>query len=215
MNELERDLAGATAAHRALESAIAPLTDQRVRVPSLLPDWTVGHVLTHIARNADGVRAMLEGALRDEVAPQYPGGLDQRTADIEAGAQRDAAAIVADVSLSNERLEAVWLAMTPAAWAGHGLTVMGEAPCTDLPFRRWRETVVHLADAGLGYTWHDWPADYRRAELRRMTMLWNSRQPMGLTGLPAAAVAAPEPLRVAWLLGRADIDGLAPAGLTA
>jgi hypothetical protein len=75
--------------------------------------------------------------------------------------------------------------------------------------------VIHLADTGLGYTWHDWPADYLRAELRRMTMLWDSRQPMGLTGLPALALAVPEPQRVAWLVGRATIDGLEPSGLMA
>jgi hypothetical protein len=44
-------------------------------------------------------------------------------------------------------------------------------------------------------------------------MLWNSRQSMGLTGLPAPALAVDEHLRLAWLLGRADIEGLGPAGL--
>ncbi|MEN9823907.1 MAG: hypothetical protein RLZ04_2333 [Actinomycetota bacterium] len=61
--------------------------------------------------------------------------------------------------------------------------------------------------------WENWPTDYVRRELVRSTMLWNSRRPMGMTGLPPAAMTVPEALRVAWLVGRAEIDGLAPAGL--
>jgi hypothetical protein len=44
-------------------------------------------------------------------------------------------------------------------------------------------------------------------------MLWRARQPMGATGLPAAALAVDEPTRLAWLMGRAAIGELAPAGI--
>ena len=54
MNDLDRDLAGAARAHGAVIAALRLLTDHQVRQPSLLPGWTVGHVATHIARNADG-----------------------------------------------------------------------------------------------------------------------------------------------------------------
>jgi maleylpyruvate isomerase len=72
---------------------------------------------------------------------------------------------------------------------------------------------VHHADLGLGYGWVDWPTEFVRVEVQRLTMLWNSRRSMGLTGLPPEALAADEHRRAAWLLGRADIDGLQPAGL--
>jgi maleylpyruvate isomerase len=215
MDERQRDLQGAVAAHRMLEVHLATLTDAQVAGPSLLPDWSVGHVITHIARNADGVRLMLEGALRGEVAPQYPGGVEQRAADIAAGSVRGAAGLVADVRATNERLEAVFTAMTDEAWQGHGRSMVGTVAVAELPFRRWRETVVHHADLGLQYTWRDWPAEYVRLELRTQTMLWNSRQAMGLTGLPSEALAVDEHRRLAWLLGRAAIEGLQPAGLMA
>ena len=215
MDERQRDLEGAVAAHRVLEAHLATLTDHQVAGPSLLPDWTVGHVITHIARNADGVRLMLEGALRGEVASQYPGGVEQRAADIAAGAVRGAAGVMADVRASNQRLEAAFDAMTDEAWLGEGRSVVGMVPVAELPFRRWRETVVHHADLGLQYTWRDWPAEYVRLELRTQTMLWNSRQSMGLTGLPTAAQAVDEHRRVAWLMGRTTIEGLPPAGLMA
>ena len=64
-------------------------------------------------------------------------------------------------------------------------------PHADLPFRRLREVLVHHADLGDdGFTPAEWPADYVREELRRMEMLYNARQPMGVTGLPEAARAA-------------------------
>jgi hypothetical protein len=36
---------------------------------------------------------------------------------------------------------------------------------------------------------------------------------MGTTGLPEAALKAPPVLRLQWLLGRAEIDDLGPAGV--
>ena len=89
----------------------------------------------------------------------------------------------------------------------------GTVKVNDLPFRRWRETVVHHADLGMGFTWRDWPADYVRLELARTTMLWASRKPMGLTTLPLAAQTLPDGARLAWLLGRTAVAGLDPAGI--
>ena len=82
-----------------------------------------------------------------------------------------------------------------------------------LPARRWRETEVHHADLGLGYTFADMPADFVRPELRRMEMQWQARQPMGLTTLPEAVLHRPPHERLAWLMGRLEIDGVAPAGV--
>jgi maleylpyruvate isomerase len=213
MSDLRRDLLAATEAHRVLEPSLAGLSEQQVRQASLLPNWTVGHVLTHIARNADGFRRMLEGALRGEVAEMYPGGLDRRNADIEAGAGRTAEAIVDDVRVSAARLELAFDAMNDDAWDREGSAPFGTITMIDIPFRRCREVHVHHADLGLGYAWRDWPTAYVRVELQRMTMLWNSRRSMGLTGLPPQALAVDDHHRTAWLLGRAGIDGLDPAGL--
>ena len=53
--DLQRELDGVVAAHAALGQALDVLTDEQVRSPFLLPGWSVGHVLTHLARNADGM----------------------------------------------------------------------------------------------------------------------------------------------------------------
>lgn len=213
MNDFDRDVRGATSAHLRLVAELAALTDDLVAAPSLLPGWSVAYVLTHLARNADSQVLMLQAAARGDVGAQYPGGAQQRQADIEAGAGRGATELVADVVASNARLEAAWASTNDAGRDGEGLGLFGPVAITDLPFRRWRETVVHHADLGLGYGWADWPADYVRLELARAAMLWASRKPMGLTPLPAVAVSLPDHERLAWLLGRTTVAGLDAAGI--
>src|SRR4029077_10081492 len=156
MNELDRDRSGATRAHSAVVAALQDLTDDQVTRPSLLPGWTVGHVATHIARNAEGHVRMFDAAKRGEIAAMYPGGREQRTADIEAGARRTAAELRDDVATTAAQLEAVWAAMPAAAWAGRGIPFSGESTMAELLFIRWREVTVHHADLGLGYSWSDW-----------------------------------------------------------
>ena len=124
---------------------LSGLTDEIVQRPSLLPDWTVAHTLTHIARNADSHVLMLQAAASGEIGAQYPGGMEQRNADIEAGIGRSAAALVADVGASNARLEAAWLSLTDEGWTGEGLSVFGPVPINDLPFRRWRRAFTSCA----------------------------------------------------------------------
>jgi maleylpyruvate isomerase len=213
MNVVDRDRAGAARAHSAVVATLRTLTDQQVTQASLLPDWTVGHVATHLARNAEGHLRMFEAAMRGDTAEMYPGGREQRSADIEAGATRIAAEITADVTDTATRLEAVWEAMPPAAWARRGITIAGEETMADLLFIRRREVEVHHADLGLGFSWPDWDPEYVRLDLARLTMLWASRKPMGMTSLPPAAISVGDHHRLAWLLGRAEIDGLAPAGI--
>lgn len=213
MNSIERDVRGATAAHVRLEAAIASLTDDDVRKPSLLPNWTIGHVLTHLARNADSHVLMLQAANNGEISAQYPGGVEQRNGDIEAGSTRSAAELIADVSSTNAALQEAWASTAPRGWEGSGMTVSGLGAIADMPFRRWREAVVHHRDLGLGYDWSQWPDDYVRLDLQRMTALWASRKPMGLTTLPAEALAVDDRTRLAWLMGRTAIGDLAPADI--
>jgi maleylpyruvate isomerase len=213
MNDVDRDRAGAARAHTAVVATLQSLTDQQVGQPSLLPGWTVGHVATHIARNAEGHLAMLDAATRGEVGAMYPGGREQRTADIEAGAGRPASELIADVADTAAQLEATWAAMPSDAWTRRGVTIAGEETMAELLFIRWREAAVHHADLGLGSSWSDWDPEYVRLDLVRLTMLWASRKPMGMTALPPEAMSVGDHHRLAWLLGRADIDGLAPAGI--
>jgi maleylpyruvate isomerase len=204
-------VAGAQESHRGLLGMLEQL-DLDASAPSLLPGWSVGHVLTHIARNADSMVRVLDATERGEVVERYPGGKSTRNAEIEAGFARPADEHVADVAATIARLEAAWTRHTQ--WDGISRESDGrEVTVAWLVFARWREVEVHRADLGLGYGPQDWPGEYVRKDLRVMEMLWNARRPMGMTGLPDAALQAPPANRLAWLLGRAEIDGLPPAGI--
>ena len=87
------DIDGCTRSHARLLSELAHLDDEAVQRPSLLPGWDVAMLVTHLARNADSHRGMLEGAAAGEVRRQYPS-QERREADIEAGRGRSAAEAV-------------------------------------------------------------------------------------------------------------------------
>src|SRR5680860_1101225 len=91
------------ASTEALQHTLAHLTDEQARGQSLLPGWTRGHVLTHVARNADAMLNLATWARTGEETPMYAS-REQRDADIEEGATRPAAALVADVNETHQHL---------------------------------------------------------------------------------------------------------------
>jgi maleylpyruvate isomerase len=93
----------------------ARFTDEDVRAPSLLPDWTRGHVLTHLARNADGGRRLLSWARTGMETPEYPSAA-ARAAEIEAGAGRCAAELEADLGESADLFAEEYRRMPAEAW---------------------------------------------------------------------------------------------------
>lgn len=178
-----------------------------------LPGWTRGHLLTHLARNAEGLLRILDGAERGESVEQYPGGAVGRAAGIDAGADRPWDVLVDDVRDTAAALDAKIAGQQ--RWDGGGVNSGGAPlPTADVPFLRCREVLIHHVDLSVdGYGPDDWPAEYVREELRRLEMAWNARKPMGATGLPPAALSLPPVTRLLWLLGRTSIDGLPPAGV--
>ena len=173
--------------------------------PSELPAWTVGHVLTHIARNADSTLRMLAGL------PQYWKGLESRVADIELGAGRSWDELVDDVAATNEAV--IRRVREVGDWSGTVQSTTAVRPKATVPEMRRREVEIHHIDLGLGYGFADLPADFVGFESRRLTMLWQARQPMGLTVIPEAVLSLPEHERLAWLCGRRTLDGVEPAGV--
>jgi maleylpyruvate isomerase len=215
--DLDDDIEGVAAAHLRLLGHLDDLLESDLLDParrSLLPGWTIGHVLTHLARNADGFRALFEGAGRGEVAAMYPGGFEQRTADIEAGALMPAAALVHDVRTAIWKLDAAWVGLSAAGWAGRGRLLNGDdVPVIVLPFRRWREVEIHHADLGLsGFTFDDWSDAYVAKELGDQLGRWRSRTPMGMSDLPLDIRPLSARRRLAWLLGRFTVEGVPEPG---
>jgi maleylpyruvate isomerase len=207
-------IAGARVATRRLFETLDGIDEATVRASSLLPGWTVGHVLTHLARNADSHVRLLRSAIGGRGVNRYPGGAAQRSSEIEAGAARSAVELLADVRRASITLDSVWQEVVDsetaaATWAVVGKAIERDEPVNRLPWLRWREVEVHHADLGLaGFTYDNWSSEYVRRELRLAEMAWRASYPMGMTQLPPGALALTPQRRLAWLLGRIEVDGL-------
>lgn len=152
-----RDLASVQEATERLLSAAAELDNADVTQPSRLPGWSRGHVLAHLARNADALVNVLEGR------PMYVSA-EARDADIERDAPRPLDEQLADVRASAERFREAGAA--PADWSR---TVELRNGVTDsasrVPFRRWVEVELHHVDLGVGYELEDLPAEFTEREI--------------------------------------------------
>ena len=201
----ETDLARVTDAHARLLDAIDALTDDQVQRPSILPGWTVGHVLTHVARNADSHVRRTEAALRGEIVDQYEGGYAGRESEIEAGGGRLAAAIVDDVRHSAHAVDAAWRTLPGDAWVARSRDANGrERALFELPARRWQEVEVHAVDLGVGRSHRDWPEAFVVEWLpRTRERMW----PMLPTEASGARFDDPRD-ELAWLYGRLRRDDL-------
>jgi maleylpyruvate isomerase len=178
---------------------------------SLLPGWSIGHVLTHVARNADAFGRLLDAADRGEVVEMYVGGAPARNAAIHDGATRPWGELIADVGRSADALETQIAGQR--TWTGRGVGGSGQTfLAVDVPFLRCREVFVHTADLGdAGYTPARWPSRYVAEELPRLTTMWNHKHGTGDAPLPPLVAQRPVLERALWLLGRLDVDGVEPA----
>ena len=209
---LDAQVAGCAAAHQRLLASLAEVSDADARADSLLPGWSRGHVLNHLARNADSHARMFEAATRGQESPQYPGGMEGRVAEIEAGASRTATELVADTRVSIYTLEAAWAGASSTTWDGYGIKSHSDgAPrvrISDLVLMRWCEVEVHHADLNIGFTHHDWTPLFVRYDLDRQVMSWKARKPMGLTTLPEVIQKLAPNDRLAWFYNRITVAGV-------
>jgi maleylpyruvate isomerase len=192
-----------SAAHDLLLSSLHDLTDEQCRQPSRLPDWTRGHVLTHLARNAEALNRLATGLVSGVPGVMYPDGPAGRNADIEAGSARPAVALIAHIAVASAVLDITISQVTLASWqTGTIRGVTTEFPASQLLFMRRREVCAHLVDADVGVSFADLPADYLQAEAE-----WG-RQRVVEAGAEAALDALSPAAAAAWVLGRETPPGL-------
>jgi maleylpyruvate isomerase len=215
MTEVDR------ATERLLRTA-SQLDDAAVAAPSKLPGWTRGHVLTHVARNADAYTNLLTWARTGVETPGYASPT-ARAEGIAAGAARPADEQLADIRTAHGRFADAAAAMPAEAW-GFVLPSTG-LPAAAVPWARLREVEVHHVDLAAGHTADDWSEAFAQLLLREIITRLSAADPPApalvlrpdgidhpLTiGDPANAptVAGPTQSVAAWLAGRADGAGLA------
>jgi maleylpyruvate isomerase len=201
---------------------VEALDEAAVRGPSLLPGWTRGHVLTHLARSADAHVNLLTTARTGEQIPAYASD-DARAADIEAGSGRSAADLLADLRASAARFADAVTAMSPQDWAAVVPHRRGPQLAATLVWSRLREVEVHHVDLSAGYDLTDWPeafglrllhevvADLGKRPGTPALVLRPAEGRQELTvGEPEAAptIAGPVYELAGWLIGRAPGTGL-------
>ena len=139
-------------------ATVSALSPADLAAQSGIPPWTRGHVITHIARNADSIVRLLNGAATAVETPQYSSG-QARDAEIEAGAARPLDELVADLRGSFAAIDSAARALPVAAWSAPIQLRGGEpALASRLLALRLREQEIHHADIGAGYSFADIPA---------------------------------------------------------
>jgi maleylpyruvate isomerase len=148
------ELAEAT---RRLVRTVDGMADPAYAEPSLLPDWSRGYVVAHLALNAEGLAGALRGLTEGRSVPMYAS-QEARNSDIADLGSAEPEAIrsrllggVTDfthaVRAVPEEAADVELERTPGVPA----FLAGE-----VPWMRHREVEIHHADLGLAYTHSDW-----------------------------------------------------------
>src|SRR5262249_5797098 len=159
---------GLGAAAARLRGSAGALTGARRREPSPLPGWSRGHVLSHIARNADGLRNLLIWARTGTETPMYASA-QSRADDIAAGAGRLGAAVAADVRDSAAAFADEAASLPGGGWANQVGGMSGAPfPALGVLDRRLSEVEIHHVDLAAGYSPGDWPEDFIAEALPRV-----------------------------------------------
>jgi maleylpyruvate isomerase len=215
-----------TATQRLLGDTIS-VTDQQWRAPSRLPDWTRGHVATHVARHGDALIRLTQWARTGERQDMYPSS-EHRASEIEAGSGRSGLDLQIDLDNSAGRLDAAFEELDGAnAWdvvveMRGGLNV----PARLLPLARLLEVVIHHVDLDIGYEITDidpptaeWLLEWCAFRLGHRDD-WPRLQLTSDTGFTTTVGSAGEPVAVSgtsahllgWLIGRTDASSLTGTG---
>ncbi|GGS87479.1 maleylpyruvate isomerase family mycothiol-dependent enzyme [Streptomyces cinerochromogenes] len=216
------DLACVREATDRLLNAVAELDNAALAEPSRLPGWSRGHVLAHLARNADALLNVLQDR------PMYASA-EAREADIERDAPRPLEAQLADVRESAARFQAAGDA--PADWTRTVELRNGVLDsAAGVPFRRWAEVELHHVDLGIGYELEDLPAEFLEREtdfladrfsghpdvpatrLTDGTRAWTTGRAAEDPGGPEITVTGRAADLVGWLAGRRDGSALEVRG---
>lgn len=135
-----------------LVDTASSLANDAVLGASLCEGWSRGHVLTHVARNAEGLarvcRAVLDGTDETMYAAD-----DVRDAEIDAGCRRSAAALSADVRQSAAELAGLLDRLGPEVAGRTAERTPGgrRIAAEDVRYLRLRELVYHHVDLDAGF----------------------------------------------------------------
>ncbi|MFF3015102.1 maleylpyruvate isomerase family mycothiol-dependent enzyme [Streptomyces sp. NPDC057939] len=214
MTDHVHDLRSVREATDRLLTAVAKLDNAALAEESHLPGWTRGHILAHLARNADALVNVLEGR------PMYESA-SARDADIARDSGRPLEEHLTDLRDSGSAFLAT--SEPDQDWSR---TVELRNGVTDLaanvPFRRLVEVELHHVDLNIGHELGDLPAEFTDREIAFLADRWSGRPDVppvtlrlgtgddaptwrtgGTEGAPVVLTGTGDAL-LGWLAGRGD-----------
>ncbi|HJP73562.1 MAG TPA: maleylpyruvate isomerase family mycothiol-dependent enzyme [Pseudonocardiaceae bacterium] len=142
-------------AQARVDELVAAMDEAGSHGASLLPGWSRRHVITHLARNADGLVNLLSWARTGIEHPMYASAAD-RDADIEEGSRRLFQIQQEDSAAASGRFFTAANDLPTSAWTATVSARNGVAmPATLIPWLRVNELLVHAVDLDYGITFQD------------------------------------------------------------
>ena len=160
---------------RSFEAVLGRLTDEEFDAPSLLPGWSRGTVLAHVAGNGDALVNLLTWARTGVETPMYASP-EARDACIAETAALPPAQLRAAVLAATARLADAVRDLPEQAWSAEVRTAQGRAvPASEVPWMRCREVWVHAVDLDAGTGFEEVPDDVLAALVDDVFRMWERR----------------------------------------
>jgi maleylpyruvate isomerase len=197
------------------------LTDADLAADSGLPGWSRGHVVAHLARNADALVNLLTWARTGVETPMYPS-QEARDAGIAETSQLPPDRLRGELLAATGRLVEAVGHMSDADWSAQVRSNQGRVvPASEVPWMRCREVWVHAVDLDAGVGFEDIPPDVQAALVDDVFGMWGHRDAVPDVvlfagdrewGSGSVAVSGPLTAATAWLTGRGTGEGLTADG---
>lgn len=199
-----------------LVAVVDGLSDADFSRPSLLPSWSRGTLVAHLALNAGALCNLVAWARTGVESPMYASN-EQRAADIARLGAAPVAQIRAEFHAGAVRLDAALAALPDGCWAAPVRTARGRpVPASEIPWMRNREVWVHAVDLDAGVSFDGYPTDLLVALLDDAAALMSTRPGAAPVAArtrdgartwafgpdPVTFVTAELPDLCAWALGR-------------
>ncbi|MCW2570624.1 MAG: hypothetical protein JWO88_682 [Frankiales bacterium] len=198
-----------------LFQAMASCTD--TSATTLLPEWSVAHLLAHLDRNAHALANLLSWARTGVPKPMYftP---EERAEGIAQGALLSLDTLVHQVTESSAMLAAAMAGLDERHWSARVRSAQGRAiTAAEVPWMRSREVWIHAVDLTGSDRFGLIPPDIARALILDVAATVGAKLTTGFTiafpdlgGGPVrvgpapgvAVVIASQPDALRWLTGR-------------
>ncbi|PYF99510.1 maleylpyruvate isomerase [Georgenia satyanarayanai] len=136
---------------------LAGLGEEDLAGDSLLPAWTRGAVVAHVASNAEALRRLCHWARTGEETPMYPSE-EARDAEIARGAALPLGELRRLYAESRDALDGDWRGLPAEAWEAEVRTRQGRRlRARETVWMRAREVWIHGVDLAAGGSFRDVP----------------------------------------------------------